>query len=428
MPLALKHVVLAVLAGFLLRVRYDWAFRRRVVQAVIASKTATAVLLPIVRFLLGYLIPPALVNFVYVWPTMGSQDGVAYLDHIKYVRRTRYGPHEREELDELLPVEGQEYAHANRTQVFMPNGVLHMATHLASQALHLVTSGFAHHPHYLPTKLGRVKDSAPAILFGHGGGWVCQGTDVQLGQLPSIVRGTGMAVYTFNYALAPEDPYPAGLISCLRALSYLKTHRGYDSVALLGESAGGNLVTMAAMFVCNPELMAKLALAAKLDCDAWDYPHVSCLVSWYSILDHQAWDDPAVEHAYMRGGMNFVWDLYLGKTPALDGKCTVVQWKDEIKAYPPTLSISGSYDPLGICESTKVFHHALSEELQIQGCELKIYTGTHGFVGYPASFQQAISGGTDKHWKEACWQATLDTCQFLKTHHEANLRTRVLGG
>ncbi|KAH9262419.1 hypothetical protein BASA82_000521 [Batrachochytrium salamandrivorans] len=324
---------------------------------------------------------------------MGSQDGVPYLDHIKYVRRTRYGPHEREELDELLPVEGQEYAHANRTQVFMPNGILHMATHLASQALHLVTSGFAHHPHHLPTKLGRVKDNASRNLFGHGGGWVCQGTDVQLGQLPSIVRGTGMAVYTFNYALAPEDPYPAGVISCLRALSYLKTHRGYDSVALLGESAGGNLVTMAAMFLYNPELMAKLAVAAKLDCDTWEYPAVSCVVN-----------------------------------SVLDGKCTVVQWKDEIKAYPPTLSISGSYDPLGICESTKVFHRVLVEELQIEGCELKIYPATHGFVGYPASFQQAISGGTDKHWREACWQATLDSCQFLKTHHESNLRAKVLGG
>lgn len=423
-----KRAVLAAFAALFMRIYYDWEFRRRFAQTTISTKLGQTFILYFARFLLGYLVPPIMTNFWHVWPTNPSQDGLPYLDHLRYVRRTRYGPHHREELDELLPVEGQEYAHADRSKVFMPSGVAHMFLYLAREMIRCTAGAFAYHEHFLPTKLGRVKDECPAVLFAHGGGWVVQGTDVQLGQLSAIARGANMAVFTYNYPLAPEDPFPAAVVSTLRAMSYLKTNRGYSSLALVGDSAGGNLVTMAAMFVSNPDLMRKLAEAAQVDCDKWDYPQVSCVVSWYSILDDLEWKNPKLEHAWLQSGVQVVWDMYLGPQPALEGKCTVVQWKDEIRSYPPIFSLAGSYDPLGLRESTEAFHQMLTEQVGADQCEMKIYNGTHGFVGYPASFQQAAWGGDSQHWKQGCLQATLDTIAFLKKHHAHNLRDKVLGG
>jgi hypothetical protein len=245
-----RRVLALALLAFALRVRFDWQFRRRVCLAVIGTALGQQVILKLTRLLLGYVIPPVLVQFWYVWPSHHAQDGLPYFEHLKYVRRARYGPHPREELDELHPVDGEEY-HAGRAAVTPPSTVAGLAAQMLGEITHLVSLGFGHHPHGLPVRVGKVRESAPCILFGHGGGWVCQGTDVQLGQLPAIARAAGMAVYSFNYPLAPEDPFPVAVVSTLRALSYLRTHRGYDAVALLGESAGGNLISMGARCILS---------------------------------------------------------------------------------------------------------------------------------------------------------------------------------
>ena len=51
-------------------------------------------------------------------------------------------------------------------------------------------------------------------------------------------------MYAIDYPLAPERPFPAALLSTLRAIAWVKQHSGCDEVDLLGDSAGGNLATM----------------------------------------------------------------------------------------------------------------------------------------------------------------------------------------
>lgn len=419
-----KRFVFAFLVGLLIRIRFDWQFRRKLVQAVIATSVGKTCMLYLARFLLGHALPPLLINFYSRWPTNYAQDGLPYFDHLKYVRRTRFGPHPRDEMDELLPVQGQVFEE-NRTPIVIPNGMIHLGCVMSKTALQFLWSGFDHHPHSVPKVLGRVRDECPAILFGHGGGWVVPGTDVQLLQTPAVARGADMALFPFNYPLAPEDPFPAAVISSLRAMSYLKSHRGYDAVALLGESAGGNLITMAAMFVCNPKLMRRLALASNTDCDTWDYPRISCVVSWYSILDHEKWRD-AGKDAWLWTGLETVWEMYLGDTPKMDGKATVCQWETEIEIYPPTLIICGSYDPLGLNESSKEFYQVL-QRLNVPA-KLSFYKATHGFVGYPPAMQTAINNGDPSHWLENCAAATKETTEWLRKYHGHEKRTRVLGG
>ena len=70
--------------------------------------------------------------------------------------------------------------------------------------------------------------------IGHGGGWVCPGTEVHTHQVTPLARA-GYKVFAYNYPLAPEDKFPTALVSTLKVLTWLYTEQGVRKVALVGE-------------------------------------------------------------------------------------------------------------------------------------------------------------------------------------------------
>eukprot|EP01050_Picozoa_sp_SAG11_P041387 SAG11_NODE_18524_length_488_cov_1.727506_1_plen_133_part_10 len=85
-------------------------------------------------------------------------------------------------------------------------------------------------------------------------------------------------VYAIDYPLAPDQPFPAALLSTLRALAFVKQHSGCAEVDILGDSAGGNLATMAAALLANPPLLAALvAQCGPGKGPGWDTPTASWL-------------------------------------------------------------------------------------------------------------------------------------------------------
>lgn len=92
---------------------------------------------------------------------------------------------------------------------------------------------------------------AGAILV-HGGGWA--GGDKERDPRPLLapLTSAGIAWFTINYRLAPQYRFPAALQDVYTAIRWVKAHAAdYDvdpqRLALIGESAGGYLVEMAAM-------------------------------------------------------------------------------------------------------------------------------------------------------------------------------------
>lgn len=80
------------------------------------------------------------------------------------------------------------------------------------------------------------------ILYCHGGGY-STGSSVYARTLTSkLAMSTSMDVLSFDYRLAPENPYPAALEDALKAWDYLML-LGYGArdVIVAGDSAGGNL-------------------------------------------------------------------------------------------------------------------------------------------------------------------------------------------
>jgi acetyl esterase len=85
----------------------------------------------------------------------------------------------------------------------------------------------------------------PALVYFHGGGWVIGDLDTHDVLCRQLANGARCAVYSVDYRLAPEHPFPAAVEDCIAAVKYVAgRHR---QVAVGGDSAGGNLATVVAL-------------------------------------------------------------------------------------------------------------------------------------------------------------------------------------
>ncbi|MBS9533278.1 alpha/beta hydrolase [Mycobacterium sp. M1] len=94
-----------------------------------------------------------------------------------------------------------------------------------------------------------VTESAPALLWIHGGGYVIGRAAQDDGLCRRFSRELGVTVAAVDYRLAPEHPYPAALEDCYAALTWLAEQPGVDAarVAIGGASAGGGLTAALAL-------------------------------------------------------------------------------------------------------------------------------------------------------------------------------------
>lgn len=90
-----------------------------------------------------------------------------------------------------------------------------------------------------------IPNAAPpdqALLYIHGGGWFMGSINTHRSFVSTLAYKSGIRTLSFNYRLAPEDPFPAGLEDCITAYEWL-LHSGIssDNIVVAGDSAGGNL-------------------------------------------------------------------------------------------------------------------------------------------------------------------------------------------
>lgn len=107
----------------------------------------------------------------------------------------------------------------------------------------------------------------PAIVYFHGGGWVKGDPDThdRAGRL--LARESGAVVFSVDYALAPEHPFPEPLDECvtvIEALAATAVRWKIDArrLALAGDSAGANLALASALDLrqCRPDIIKALVL------------------------------------------------------------------------------------------------------------------------------------------------------------------------
>ncbi|MGQ9896288.1 MAG: alpha/beta hydrolase [Acidobacteriota bacterium] len=96
----------------------------------------------------------------------------------------------------------------------------------------------------------------PVTLYFHGGGFVIGNLDSHDSVCRALANRTPTMVISVDYRLAPEHPFPAAPIDAYDALQWTAAHAaelGGDPkrIAVAGDSAGGNLATVAALMARN---------------------------------------------------------------------------------------------------------------------------------------------------------------------------------
>ena len=97
-----------------------------------------------------------------------------------------------------------------------------------------------------------VSGPVPIALYFHGGGFVIANLDTYDASPRSLANGSGAAIVSVAYRQAPENPFPAAVDDAFAAYMWVLENAasmGGDPkrIAVVGESAGGNLATVVAI-------------------------------------------------------------------------------------------------------------------------------------------------------------------------------------
>ncbi|TZF91415.1 alpha/beta hydrolase, partial [Cognatilysobacter lacus] len=101
----------------------------------------------------------------------------------------------------------------------------------------------------------------PVVLYIHGGGWVIADLDTYDASPRAIANASGAVVVSTHYRQGPENPFPAAHDDTLAAYKWVlanaKSFGGDASkVAVVGESAGGNMAANIAIAARDQKLQA----------------------------------------------------------------------------------------------------------------------------------------------------------------------------
>ena len=93
------------------------------------------------------------------------------------------------------------------------------------------------------------EEPLPALVFFHGGGWVIGDLDTHDVVCRQLANGARCAVFSAEYRMGPEAPFPAAVEDCVAATRYVADQAralGVDPgrIAVGGDSAGGNLAAV----------------------------------------------------------------------------------------------------------------------------------------------------------------------------------------
>ena len=215
------------------------------------------------------------------------------------------------------------------------------------------------------------------IVYFHGGGWISGSTDTTTHRLLDFAAA-GHPVFNVEYPLAPEYPHPQILRSTLAALAWIRGHHPeYESVHLMGDSAGANLAVMAAIMISNPSLAPPLGVEMTSE-----VPGIQSVVSIQGVMDRLTW----IEDGF--GGASLMLRSYAGQE-ALAAEVAphnfVTPMDLTFDSLPPIFIVAGSEDRLA--RSSQVCADRFQQ--QSFDFEYKVYEARHGFfiVNKPESHQ-----------------------------------------
>ena len=191
---------------------------------------------------------------------------------------------------------------------------------------------------YLPPQASRL-NPIPTLIYFHGGGWVMGSVATHDPFCRLLSEAAGVAIFSVEYRLAPEHPFPAGLQDAFESVAWAQRHftewKGDPGrFALGGDSAGANLAAVAAN-----EMHAKK-----------DMPRLAALLLLYPVTDHPNSNHPSYKENATGYGleaetMHWLWEQYAPSVVPDNPRVSPLRIQS-VPPLPPTLITTSEYDVL----------------------------------------------------------------------------------
>ena len=221
------------------------------------------------------------------------------------------------------------------------------------------------------------KESYPTILYIHGGGWVIADLNTYSASAEGLSSQAEAVVVSVAYRQAPEHKFPTAHNDCYAAYEWLVKNAASikgdpKKIALVGESAGGNLATSVSMMARDKGMQMPLHEVLVYPIAGYDFTTAS-----YKESDSTK--------PLSSGLMKWFFEKYLN-SPADGSNPMISLVSANLKGLPSTTIIAAEFDPLRSEGET------LSDNLKKAGVatSYKLYKGvTHEFFGMAAILPEA---------------------------------------
>lgn len=231
------------------------------------------------------------------------------------------------------------------------------------------------------------EEKLPALVYFHGGGWVIGDLDTHDVLCRQLANGARCAVYSVDYRMGPEHPFPAAVEDCLAATAFVAGR--HERVAVGGDSAGGNLAAVVA-------LLAREAGGPAIAFQLLIYPVTD------QRMQHASIQRNGEGYLLTKKAMDYFQAQYLpGKQDRVDWRASPLL-AQSLAGLPPAYVMTAGYDPL-VDEG-----RAYAERMASQGVEVayREYPDmVHGFILFGGVLDTANAAVAECCEKlRGCWQ------------------------
>jgi acetyl esterase len=227
----------------------------------------------------------------------------------------------------------------------------------------------------------------PALVYFHGGGWVIGDLDTHDVLCRQLANGARCAVYSVDYRMGPEHPFPAAVEDCVAATQFVAARHAL--IAVGGDSAGGNLAAVVALHARDhggPPIAYQLLI----------YPATD------QRLQHPSIRRNGEGYLLTKKGLDYFQAQYLPR------KGDLVDWRaspllaKSLAGLPPAYVITAGYDPL--LDEGRAYAERMARE-GVQVAYREYADMVHGFILFGGVLDTANAAVAECGEKLlGCWQ------------------------
>lgn len=218
----------------------------------------------------------------------------------------------------------------------------------------------------------------PVIVYYHGGGWVIADLDVYDATPRAMANAADAIVVSSHYRQAPENKFPAAHEDAFAAYEWTlenaeQLNGDAERVAVMGESAGGNLAATVSMMARQQNVQMPVHQVLVYPIAGYDF-------------DTESYRENANAKPLNRDAMMWFFDQYLNSKAEGNNPLISLSEEQNFEDLPSTTVITAQIDPL------RSEGEAYADKLEDGGVDVRYrnYDGvTHEFFGMAAVVDKA---------------------------------------